>query len=88
MGLLQPNPWGLYDILGNSSEWTEDGYANDYYARSPTSDPPGPGDSNFRVLRGGSWRDDVNHVRTSNRLYYSQGSRNNFSGLRIARDCP
>jgi len=88
VGLLGPNPWGLYDILGNSTEWVEDGYASDYYARSPSGDPPGPGDNKFRVLRGGSWRDDVNHVRSANRLYYSQSSRNNFSGLRIARDCP
>lgn len=53
------NPWGLYDMVGNTQEWTADCYAEDAYARrdSLSVDPQGPetGDEGLalRVVRGG-----------------------------------
>ena len=35
MGSLAPNPWGLYDMLGNAPEWTEDCW-HDSYEGAPT----------------------------------------------------
>lgn len=53
----QPNAWKLYDMLGNVWEWVDDWYNADYYLKSPTQDPKGPGYGNGRVRKGGSYMD-------------------------------
>ncbi len=50
-----PNAFGLYDMHGNAWEWTQDLYAEDYYAHSPVDDPKGPENGGEYVRRGGSW---------------------------------
>ncbi len=57
VGQKQPNQWGLYDMIGNVSEWVEDRYVErDYAAGSVTTDPKGPSRGRRRVYRGGSWK--------------------------------
>ncbi|MDR1166908.1 MAG: formylglycine-generating enzyme family protein [Deltaproteobacteria bacterium] len=56
VGLKEPNPWGVYDILGNVMEWVGDYYGETYYAESPEADPQGPAAGAERVTRGGYWR--------------------------------
>ena len=49
------NPWGLYDMIGNVSEWTRSDYAAYPYNEN---DGRNSGDhSKKKVARGGSWSD-------------------------------
>jgi iron(II)-dependent oxidoreductase len=52
-----PNGFGLYDVLGNVAEWTNDWYDRTYYVVSPEANPKGPETGTYRVLRGSSWGD-------------------------------
>ena len=59
VGQLKPNPFGLYDILGNQMEWVFDAWDPDYYARfrdQAAVDPTGPAPANAaHIWRGGAW---------------------------------
>jgi formylglycine-generating enzyme required for sulfatase activity len=76
-----PNPWGLYDMLGNVSEWTDSAFIN-----SPTESLPrtaGPVES--RVVRGGSWNDPPLELRAGARSQMAAGSSSPQRGFRPVR---
>jgi formylglycine-generating enzyme required for sulfatase activity len=59
IGKKKPNPWGLYDILGNVTEWTLDQYDPNFYANSPPANPWNRATKPYpHSARGGSWDDD------------------------------
>ncbi|EKT56154.1 formylglycine-generating enzyme family protein [Providencia burhodogranariea] len=52
VGSFAPNPIGLYDMMGNSSDWVNDWYSEDYYQHSPEHNPQGPTIGDKKVRRG------------------------------------
>jgi formylglycine-generating enzyme required for sulfatase activity len=85
VGQKQPNAWGLYDTLGNVSEWVQDFFAVDYYSAATTADPSGPASGKNHVLRGGSWAGSSMQARVSYRVQMEPFSTNATIGFRCVR---
>jgi formylglycine-generating enzyme required for sulfatase activity len=86
VGSLKPNAFGLYDMLGNVWEWVEDSWHENYNG-APTDNSAWlrGGDPNYRVIRGGSWRNESELVRTAIRRSRNINVRFDTLGFRIAR---
>lgn len=73
VGQKKPNKWGLYDMLGNVSEWTLDQYDKDYFQKiKPGEKNPEvlPLKNNLRSIRGGNYQSSAKDLRPSSREYW------------------
>jgi formylglycine-generating enzyme required for sulfatase activity len=80
-----PNPFGLYDMIGNAYEWCADWYSGKAYTANKRSDPAGPSGGSSRVCRGGSWHSETPYCRASYRVGGEPAYRDAFLGLRVCR---
>ena len=85
VGLFEPNGFGLYDVLGNVWEWTQDCWNESYSGAPADGSAWSSGDCSQRVLRGGSWSYGPRFLRSANRYWFEAGSRLNVIGFRVAR---
>lgn len=88
-GSRPANDYGLFDMHGNAGEWTMNWYSSDALAQYATGDLKGPTSGRQRVVRGGSWDENVNNLRSSFRNVkppVSGGSIYGSIGFRCAYD--
>ena len=87
VGSFAANPFGLYDMHGNVSEWVEDCWHDNYEgAPSDGSAWTTGGDESLAVLRGGSWRDAPQWVRSAFRGRLTPSGLYNDDGFRLVQD--
>lgn len=83
-----PNHYGIHALAGGVSEWCADDYDATFYARSPRESPicrlPDDVTAREHVIRGGSWADCADALRTSFRSSARHGSSPNI-GFRLVR---
>ncbi|MCO4780816.1 MAG: SUMF1/EgtB/PvdO family nonheme iron enzyme [Candidatus Cloacimonetes bacterium] len=86
VGLKNANAFGLSDMSGNVSEWTEDWYGSDVYKDHATSDAVGPNTGSRKVVRGCSYQDSLEDCRVSRRDHYSVDTKSNKIGFRVLKE--
>lgn len=83
VGSFSPNPFGLYDTVGNVWEWTCSEYKAQYTGTE--SKCIGRKSGSLRALRGGAWDDVPRDVRAADGDRNSRDARNDSAGFRLAR---
>ena len=86
VGQKLPNPWGLFDIVGNIWEWCADDHHSSYTGApidgSAWIDSPR---ASWRILRGGTWNRDTSRCRSAYRGTSAATDRTNSTGFRLIR---
>jgi len=87
VGSLAPNGYGLYDMIGNVMEWTNDWYYANYYPLMPKRNPKGPETGQYRSVRGAGWADGANgdEITTYYRNFSDPELRTTTIGFRCAK---
>ncbi len=82
-----PNDYGLYNMAGNVSEWTNTAYSEASYYIGSTMNPNVEISKNHRkVIRGGSWKDVAYFLQVSTRDYEYADSARSYVGFRTVQD--
>ena len=82
VGLKSPNELGIYDMNGNVSEWCQDWLGR--YSSSSQTNPVELTEDNYRIIRGGDWKSDVEKCRVSARSIYYPTKNLKSVGFRLA----
>ena len=89
VGSLAPNAFGVYDMIGNVSEWIDDCYADSHDALTGAGTLPATATPCARrIAKGGSWGTLAHNLRTAERFPYAPTHRDDSIGIRVARTLP
>jgi len=93
VGSYEPNEYGIYDMAGNVSEWTDTAYdeagynyfndLNPTFTYNARADEPAV--MKRKVIRGGSWKDNAAFIQVSTRDYEYQDTAKSYIGFRCVR---
>jgi formylglycine-generating enzyme required for sulfatase activity len=87
---FSPNKFGLYDMVGNVFQWTEDCWHAAYEIETPHgkldapvdgSSCPEGSDCGTHVVRGGTWLSSPRDLRSALRDGLATGDRGNYLGF-------
>lgn len=84
----QANAWGLSQMHGNVREWCDDMWNANYVGGPSDGTPWRSGDAKLRVVRGGSWKDKPENLRSADRDGLGRAIRAFNVGFRVARTIP
>ncbi|MEN8219564.1 MAG: SUMF1/EgtB/PvdO family nonheme iron enzyme [Pseudomonadota bacterium] len=84
VGSFAPNPFKLYDMLGNLWEWTCSEFESQYSGKEQRCAKKVTKNSSFS-LRGGSWFNGAAWMRSANRYGRGAANRDDYVGLRVAK---
>ncbi len=88
VGSFEPNPFGLYDTVGNAYEWTADCWNPTHEGAPADGSARTDGDCKLRVMRGGSFYYFKKVARSSYRAKNPVVVNSYWLGFRVARDLP
>lgn len=77
--------YGVYDLSGNASEWIHDWHLAEYYLFSPKENPRGLEKGQYKVIRGGNWRNNAHDVNMVYRNATLPSARNKTVGFRCVK---
>lgn len=77
-----PNPFGLYDAVGNVAQWVSDWHGK--YPAQPTVDYEGPASGFTRVVRGGG-QQGAAELRSAYRSIFEADAKSSNLGFRCVR---
>ena len=85
VGSLKPNGFGLFDMLGNAGQWTQDCWHGNF--KGAPSDGSAWVDAKCarRVVRGSAWSDAPEEVRAAVRYHESVSDHEAGVGFRVVR---
>jgi gliding motility-associated lipoprotein GldK len=93
VGTFTPNDFGLYDMAGNVSEWTSTAYAESVDRLTSDLNPEyrydaakeDPYKMKRKIVRGGSWKDAAQNIRSDLRQWEYQNEQRSYIGFRCVR---
>ena len=90
VGSYNPNNYGLYDMAGNVSEWTDNTYDESAFSFAHDmnmdfkyeADDSDPNILKRKTIRGGSWKDISHYIQVGTRDYEYQDTAKSYIGFR------
>lgn len=87
VNMYEKNAFGLYNMAGNVSEWTQDAYSESYmpvtWDLNPNYDNP---DEPRKVIKGGSWKDVAHYLESGTTTYEYETATKSYLGFRCVMD--